>query len=359
MKILIEAMCAESGGIRTYVEHLLARWSDAFPDDELHVIVAEGSQLPTARHHRHEARVRRPAQLGRPYAQTREVRRLVRELRPDAVLATLPSTTVLHPGVPTAAVVYDLRHELRPTQFTRQSRLLRRISYGRTYQLADHFLAISQRSLDDLRELHPRLRDVPATVTHLGADHVCDWPPADAVGPTVTFAHHTNKNPNLVLDAWGVLTDRHGSAPELLMLGVGNHRDELESAIEQRGIGESVRLAPFLPAAEFQKVMSAASMIVFPSDFEGFGLPVVEGMLLGRPVVIGPERATNEIAGGHAHVMVEWSAEALADAVDAAGRQTPEDRDAARDHAAQFTWTRTVEQTRDVLQAMAASRRSR
>lgn len=354
MKIVVDAMCAEYGGIRTYVEHLLARWHDVHPDDELHVVVPRGMDLPTAGHVRHEVRVRRPRMIGRPLAQTVHLRRLVGALHADVVIATAPTTTVRRPGVPMAVVILDLRHELRPEQFSRKTKLLRKISYGRTYGLADQFLSISQRSLDDLHELHPRLRDVPATVTYLGADHVADWPPAVGVGPAITFAHHTNKNPDLVLDAWRVLADRPGQAPELMMLGVGSHRDMLTAAIEQRGIGDSVRLAPFLPEGEFRKVMGAASMIVFPSDFEGFGLPVVEGMLLGRPVVIGPERATNEIAGGHAFVMADWSPESLADAVEAAGQQTPEQREAARTHAAMFTWSRTVEQTREALRAMVA-----
>jgi glycosyltransferase involved in cell wall biosynthesis len=359
VRIVVDAMCAEFGGIRTYVEHLLARWHDVYPDDELHVLVRDGMDLPTADHIRHEVRVRRPREIGRPFAQTRTIGRLAKQVGADAVIVTAPTTTVLRPSVPMAVVILDLRHELRPEQFSRKTKLLRKVSYGRTYQLADHFLAISQRSLDDLRELHPKVRDVPATVTHLGADHVAGWEVVDPSGQAITFAHHTNKNPDLVLDGWRVLRDRHGSAPGLLVLGVGDHRDELAAAIEKRGLGESVKLARFLPEEEFQRVMAAAEMIVFPSDFEGFGLPVVEGMLLGRPVVIGPERATNEIAGGHAFLMADWSPESLADAVDAAGRQTPAERDAARLHAQEFTWSRTVAQTRAALEAMVAAGKRR
>src|SRR3954469_20646246 len=99
-------MCAEFGGIRTYVEHLLDQWADFFPEDELHVLVPEDSTLPTAGHTRHSVRVARPAAVGRPWAQTRHVRRLSRDLRPDVVLATLPSTTLLRPGCPMAIVLY-------------------------------------------------------------------------------------------------------------------------------------------------------------------------------------------------------------------------------------------------------------
>ena len=102
--------------------------------------------------------------------------------------------------------------------------------------------------------------------------------------------------------------------------------------------------------------MRSASMVVFPSDFEGFGLPVVEGMLQGMPVVIGPEPATLEVAGGHASVLADWSPAALADAVAAAGTATPAQLESARAHAAAFTWPRCVEQTRQFLVELAAAR---
>lgn len=355
MKIIVEAMCAEFGGIRTYVEHLLARWSEVFPEDELHVVVAAGSTLPTANHVRHEVAVPRPASLGRPWAQTRSLRRLTRQVHPDAVLATLPSTTVLRPGRPMAVVLYDLRHELRPEQFSRKRRILRRVSYSRGYQLADGIISISQRSLDDLHELHPATRSTPSAVAHLGADHVEQWPAPAGVGPCVTFAHHTNKNVGLLVDGWTELVRRGGDIPPLLMLGVpGAQKADLVARLAERGLADHVQLAPFLPEDRFRQVMAEAEIVVFPTDFEGFGLPVVEGMYLGSPVVIGPERATNEIAGGHATVMNDWTPLALADAVTIAGGMTSAQRDAAREHAEAFTWARTVAQTRALLERIAA-----
>lgn len=350
MKILVEAMCAEFGGIRTYVEHALAAWAEHEPSDELHVIVAQGSTLPTAGHRRYEVGIGRPAWLGRPWAQTRSVRRLVRRIKPDVVLSTLPSTTLLRPGVPVGVVIYDLRHELRPEQFSIWRRILRRISYARGYAVADVFISISHRSLDDLRALHPATRHVPGVVAHLGADHVARWPRSDQVGPCIAFAHHSNKNVDLLIDGWSELASRGSDVPRLTMLGVsGARRSVLHETLARRGLTPWVSLAPFLPNNEFEQVMASARMVVFPTDFEGFGLPVVEAMALSIPVVIGPERATCEVAGGHATVMRDWSAEALADAVIIAGDRTADQTTAALRHAEQFTWRATVQQTRRAL----------
>lgn len=350
MKIVVDAMCAEFGGIRTYVEHLLGRWPSVHPEDELHVLVPEGSDLDTATHERHELRVRRPSSVGRPVAQTLAIHRLIRQIRPDAVLATVPSTTVRRTKIPFGVVILDLRHELRPEQFTRSRRILRRFSYGRSYRLADGFFAISGRSLDDLHDLHPHTRRTPGIVTWLGADHVLQWPEGNRKGPSIAFAHHTNKNPALIIDAWEVLAKRGVSVPPLMIIGVGGPtRAQLVADIAERSLGEHISLAPFLPDAEFKQVLAEAEMIVFPSDFEGFGLPVVEGMTLGKPVVIGPERATMEISGGHAVVMADWSPEALAGAVTIARAKTDAELNEARDWGMCFTWDKTVAKTRSEL----------
>lgn len=357
MKVVVDAMCVEYGGIRTYVDHLLGHWKNVFPEDELHVVLGRGSTIDTSGHIRHELTVRRPSVVGRPLAQTLTMHRLIRELSPDAVLATVPSTTVRRLRVPMAVVILDLRHELRPDQFSRSRRLLRKISYDRAYAMADAFLSISQRSLDDLHQLHPKTRTVPGEVTYLGADHVDSWPAAVTTGPSVAFAHHTNKNADLILDAWAVLAGRQQRVPPLTMLGVsGAQRDQLTSMIDKHALGRFVTLAPFLPDEEFLRTISAAESIVFPSDFEGFGLPIVEGMALGKPVVIGPERGTMEVANGHAVVMDDWTAEALADAVTSAGGLTPAELKSAQDWAKGFTWDRTVEQTREMLATLVLNR---
>lgn len=350
MIVVVDAMGAEFGGIRTYVEQLLRHWSSVHPEDRVHVVVPAGSTLNSAAHVRHELTVLRPGSIGRPIAQSLVMHRLVRTVGADAVLATMPATSLRRPACPLAVVVHDLRHELRPEQFTRIRRLMRRVSYGRSYRLADGFIAVSQRSLDDLHTLHPALRGTPAVVAHHGADHVLTWPDPSRTGPSVAFAHHTNKNPQLIIDAWAVLAGRGQQVPPLLIVGLSeDHRRELAAAIEARDLTGCITLAPFLPDADFANIMAVAEMIVFPSDFEGFGLPVVEGMTLGKPVVIGPDPATIEVAGGHAVVMAGWSAKALADAVTSARAMSAGEVAAARLWGLRFAWDTTVRDTREQL----------
>jgi glycosyltransferase involved in cell wall biosynthesis len=350
-------MCAEYGGIRTYVDQLLARWAEVFPDDEVHVALRVGSTLTTGHGVRHELPVPGPDVLGRPLAQTGALPRLVQRLGADVVLATAPTTTFRKPAAPLCVVVHDLRHELRPEQFGRVRRLLRAVSYGRSYALADAFVAVSRRTLDDLHRTHPRTAPVPSRVVHHGGDHVLAWPAPARTGPCVGFAHHTNKNPDLLLEAWARLDADPGGAPPLTLLGVGSGRREAIAArLSSLGLTDRVELAPFLPEEEFRRVFAGAELVVFPSDFEGFGLPVVEGMRLGKPVVIGPEPATTEVAGGHAAVAADWTPGALAGAVRRAQTMSAAELEAARAWAATFTWERTVRETRELLASLVAGR---
>jgi glycosyltransferase involved in cell wall biosynthesis len=353
VKILVEILAADFGGIRTYVENLLRAWELQRPDDDLVVVVPEGSTVATYGHTRRVVRIPRPTVAGRPWVQSTTVRRIARGAGVDAVLATMPVTSLVRSGVPTAAVVHDLRHEILPEQFSSTRRLLRRISYTRGYHVADGFIAVSRRTLDDLHRLHPDLAAKPAAVVHHGADHALDWPGTPGTGPAVTFAHHTNKNPDLVLAGWAAGRERGLEMPHLQMLGTGKDRDRLAALVADLGLGSTVELAPFLPDAEFEALMRSASMVVFPSDFEGFGLPVVEGMINGVPVVIGPEPATLEVAGGYAAVLADWTPAALADAVHRASGFDAAHLEQARAHAAEFTWARCVEQTRSFLDQLA------
>lgn len=327
----------------------------------MHVIVRDGSDLPlNPRVHRHAVTVRPLGPLGRPIAQTQHLRRLTRELRPDAVLATLPSTTFLRVDAPTAVVVYDLRHALRPEQFSLKTRILRAVSYRRGYAVADGIISISQRSLDDLHELHRRTRHTPSVVAYLGADHVDGWssaPPNDRRPMALAFGHQSNKNTDLLLAAWQALVDCGETPVHLLVLGLDEQRRaDTTAEVARRHLGGRVRLAPFVSDDEFRSLFAGADVIVFPSDFEGFGLPVPEAMRLGVPIVIGPEKATQEVAGGHAVVMASWTPEDLAAAVIQALATTSEQLKEAQQFADRYTWAATARTTRKMLIDIAASR---
>jgi len=165
----------------------------------------------------------------------------------------------------------------------------------------------------------------------------------------VAFGHYANKNVQLVVEAWSVLKNRGMDFP-LVIVGLGddNRRSVLER-IRNLGLENSVTASPWLPPQAFRRSLVSARVVVFPSDFEGFGLPVIESMLVGVPVVISRDPALLEVAGGFATIAEGAGPDALATAVSKAVSLSPEALDAAKCHAASFTWKRSAQAVRNAL----------
>ena len=118
-----------------------------------------------------------------------------------------------------------------------------------------------------------------------------------------------------MLAAWKELLERAGPEEVLALrvVGVpGSERAGHEERIETLGLKSVVTVQPWLSKETFQEQFASSSLVVFPSDFEGFGLPAVEAMRLGIPLVITPEPALLEVTAGHATVIEGHGPSALA-----------------------------------------------
>lgn len=358
MRVVIDGLSVLPGSNQLVLEHLLPAWVALDAGDELHLLLGEDAELSAP----HGVAVRRVGlgrrrYLGRLRAQATVVPRVCREVGADIMLGAIPSTTVTPLPCPRAIIAWDLRHELRPAQFSRQARLLRRVSYEIGFRQADAIVTISERTRDDLLASRPWLGRRRVRPAQLGGDHVDTWP-GRREGPdyALAFGQWGNKNVDLVIEAWARLHAR-GAAPALRIVGLGRgSRDEVRARLAGLGLGDIVETLPWLSDEEFRACVTSAAMIVFPSDFEGFGLPAVEAMRLGIPLVVTPDPALLEVTGGHAAVMAGWSVADLEDAVLRAQRTTTEQLAAAREHAGAFTWARTAQHTRAALAEAIAAR---
>jgi glycosyltransferase involved in cell wall biosynthesis len=354
MRAVIDAIPVRYGGFAVALEALLSGWDGLGLDDELHLVKSAGVELEIpAAVTVHEVRIRRPAALTQASTQSIELRRICREVDADVLLAILPTTSVTPVGCPKVITVYDLRHELLPDQFSRARRLMRKVSYGIGYRQADAIICISQRTRDDLLRLHPRLNDKPVRVVLWGAEHVDSWPrrdpPPGGEPYALAFGHFVNKGVERVLEAWQILA-RRGEARPLVFVGLpSGSRPGVEARIEASGLSDVVTPLPWLDADQFHERFASAGLIVFPSDFEGFGLPAVEAMRLGIPLVISPDPALLEVTGGNAETMDGWDAAALAEAVSRAWSRSAADLARAQTHVASFTWSKMATETRAVL----------
>jgi glycosyltransferase involved in cell wall biosynthesis len=275
-------------------------------------------------------------------ARTQELRmavglpRLLARLRPS--LAHFVHALPLRCPVPAVLTVQDLSWERDPSVFGRWDLVTFKVFVRRSVKRARHVFAISERTKRDLVELYGTPED-KVTVTPLAPDP--DFRPAQAHDSFLLFvsAIEPRKQPLDAIDA--------ANAVGRKLVVVGPTKDE-ELAAELRRRGADVR--GYVPKDELVRLYQSAACLVFPSRYEGFGLPVVEAMACGTPVVAAPEPALQEVAGDAAIF-----ADDLAEGV----RRALADRErlsvAGLERAKAFSWRETARITADVYRRMLAA----
>jgi glycosyltransferase involved in cell wall biosynthesis len=322
-------------------DHLLSGWGGLRQSDEVHFVTRDPSSVSLPDWvHVHAVRAGRWGLLSRLWAQSVTLPRLCRKVGPDVMLAMIPSTGVTPLRCPRVVVAWDFRYRALPEQFTAKTRWFRRVSYAIGFRQADGVVCISERTRDDLAGYHRRTNRIPVAVAHLGADHVTTWPRDTTSGRyAIAFAQFANKNVDMVLNAWAMLRAQESSVLPLKLVGVtGCERARVEARVRELGLDEVVSVNPWLEAEDFQRQFASARLAVYPSEYEGFGLPAVEAMRLGIPVVVTPDPALLEVTAGYATVVDGSGPAPLARAITAALAQPPVALESSRRHAEEFTW---------------------
>lgn len=166
------------------------------------------------------------------------------------------------------------------------------------------------------------------------------------------------KNVGRLLDAWGLARARRPDLPHLLLVtGLGRAADRFRERAERAGCLEHVRFLPYLPRNELVAGYAGAELAVYPSLVEGWGIPVVESLALGTPVLAGNASAMPEAGGEHARYFDPDSAESIAgaivDGIESYAPAFPAVRAAAVERARSFTWRRTAAGILDVYREVA------
>ena len=159
------------------------------------------------------------------------------------------------------------------------------------------------------------------------------------------------KDVPLLLDAFARVI-AHRPAPLLLVLAGHVLRTPEFPALMERAralrLGDALRVLAFVPLEHLAMLLSAARVFAFPSRFEGFGLPPLEAMACGTPVVCTTGGALGEVVGGAALAVPPGDVEAFAAAIARALDDEPLRAELSKrglERAATFTWARTAEAT--------------
>jgi glycosyltransferase involved in cell wall biosynthesis len=181
-------------------------------------------------------------------------------------------------------------------------------------------------------------------VTPLGVDP--SWytaRPARPPGVPVEYllavgTREPRKGLSVLLAGYRTLLAEVPDVPPLLLVGPPGWGPQLDTA----GLRDRVITLGYVDGPTLRGLVAGASALAFPSRYEGFGLPPLEALAAGTPVVASDLPVLREVLGGHARFAAPGDADALAAALRDTLERPPsaECRDAARGHARRFTWHR-------------------
>ncbi|MDD3718570.1 MAG: glycosyltransferase family 1 protein [Actinomycetota bacterium] len=273
-------------------------------------------------------------------------------------LVHAPSLVFPPSKAPLAATVHDLCIVKYPGAFPSTWRIFHRMGLRLILRHARVIMADSRNTRDDLRSLmggsDPRVRVVPLGVDlpgDPGKDEIERVLAKHGLSPGYMLFVGTlepRKNLSRLVRAYAAFSEEEkAKSGELVLVGAPGWmgRRELARIMSQAG----VRWLGFLPQDELEAVYRAASIFVYPSIYEGFGLPVLEAMARGLAVVTSDSSSLREVGEGVALLVDPNDPMELRKAM----RRLLDDEDLRRElaekgrkRAEEYPWERTVELTR-------------
>jgi alpha-1,3-rhamnosyl/mannosyltransferase len=286
-------------------------------------------------------------------------------------LSTNSYLTAWFTRVPTVVVVCDLVAFDDALAPQRRARAIERATLPPAVRRAAALTAISQATADDLAARFPAARPKTA-VTPLAADERF----ARDDGPSVAEVRvrhglgerpyvlavgtlEPRKNLPRLVEAFAALPPALRDAHELVLAGaVGWNTDATLAAVARH----RVRQLGHVPEDHLPALYRGAAAFAYPSLYEGFGLPVVEAMAAGAPVLTSNVSSLPEVAGDAALLVDPWSVPSIRDGL----ARLLADRDLARrlaargrERAATFSWERHAREVLTVVERAAAARARR
>jgi glycosyltransferase involved in cell wall biosynthesis len=264
--------------------------------------------------------------------------------------------------------IYDLSFVLSPEAFRPANRLYLRAITRRSASWADAVIAISENTKRDIVRLWGISPD-KVRVAPCGVDERFGPLPPDEVErfrrrhslpeQMVLFIGTLEPRKNLVtlIEAYALLRRRGLRHVLVLAGGKGWKYEPVFEAVERLGLGDAVRFPGYVPADELPLWYNAASLFVYPSLYEGFGLPPLEAMACGTPVIVSDRASLPEVVGPEGITVGPSDVSGLADEMQRVlsdSSLAEHLSDYGRRRAKEYSWDRAARVTLDVYRSLLA-----
>ncbi len=270
------------------------------------------------------------------------------------------------PGVPTILTVYDLIPQRYPEYVSAQARLLFQLTTRLALRTADHIIAISEATKQDFMTAYHVDSDRITAVPLAPAPNFQPQPPAhiQTVKQTYNLPDHyvlylginkPHKNLPQLIHAWKTVTQQVPNSPVLVIAGAWDERyPETKQLAAELNLSDTIQFIGAVADEDLPGLYAGADLFVFPSLYEGFGLPVIEAMACGTAVACSHTSSLPEVGGNAAayfnpnnpddiaHTLIRL----LQDKDERISRQQ-----LSLQQATQFTWTKTAQTNTQSLPA--------
>jgi glycosyltransferase involved in cell wall biosynthesis len=219
------------------------------------------------------------------------------------------ATTYFEPGIPTVCTIYDLQYKTYPQFFSTLDVLNRDRTFLEACQRASALAAISDYSRESAvvhGKIDPsRIRTIQLRMAQRMTSH--DGDDQSVLGRLTLKAQRyfiyaanfwKHKNHEMLLTAFGMACN-HGLPPDIKLVCTGSpgeRQDWLLKAVSAMNLSERVIFPGYIPNEELNVLLKNSAALIFPSLYEGFGLPVIEAMSAGVPVACSNTTSLPEVA---------------------------------------------------------------
>lgn len=267
------------------------------------------------------------------------------------------------PPCPVIVTIHDLSFEHLPQTFKRRSRMQLRLTVRRTARAATQVLVPSEHTRRDVIEtykIEPELISVAPLAARESFKPIEDETELRRVRSTYNLTGdyilavgsiQPRKNLERLISAYSALRRARpsGNLPKLALVGkrAWLYKETLQ-AIEKSGLKDLTVLTGYVPESDLPALYSGALCFVYPSYFEGFGLPPLEAMQCGTPVIAGNRTSLPEVIGRAGLLVDPFDVDALTQAlammIDEPGLRS-QLRVKGLERAREFSWRQTAQLT--------------
>ncbi len=283
---------------------------------------------------------------------------------PDVLFVPAHGLPLIAPKKSIAAI-HDIGYERFPELYKPWQPIYHRYFLRRELKECSTIITISEFTKKEIEDVCGPVR-VPIAITPLAYDTEKFFSPLpqkdssrvrvayDLTRPYFFFIGRLEKKKNIfgLLDAFAQFAKTNSSHDLVLVGPWGFGKEAVERRI-QASLANRIHKLSWVPADDIPALMAGATALVFPTFYEGFGIPIVEAMAVGTPVITSKGGAHEEVAGGAALLVDPYNTEEIAHSLtELASNPTRVNELRARGlaRAKAFSWASTAEKTWQILQ---------